>query len=55
MSFSNRGFSHLRPGAWLKPVIEKPAKAGSGICLLTHPALKDRSNTLRARPLKRPP
>ncbi len=40
-SFSNRGFSHRRPGAWLKPVLEKPAKAGSGICFLAHPALKE--------------
>ena len=25
-SFSNSGFSQRRPGAWLKPVFEKPAK-----------------------------
>ena len=53
-SFSN-GFSHGCPSGWLKPVFEKPAKAGSGIHPFANPALKDRSNTLRARPLKRPP
>ncbi len=54
-SFSNSGFSQRRPGAWLKPVCEKPAKAGSHTHLPAYPALKDRSTTLRARPLKRSP
>lgn len=34
------GFSQRRPGAWLKPVFEKPAKAGSGARLPAYPALK---------------
>ena len=32
-------------GSWLKPLLEKPAKAGSTLASPGHPALKDRSNT----------
>ena len=39
-SFSNSGFSQRRPGAWLKPVFEKPAKAGSDTRLPAFPGPK---------------
>ena len=44
-SFSSGGFSPRGPGAWLKPLPEKPAEAGFGSRLPAHPALKGRSTT----------
>ena len=52
--FSPRVSAPRGPGAWLKPLPEKPAEAGSSSRLPAHPALKNRSLTLRARLLKRP-
>ena len=54
--FSNRGFSQAEGPQWLKPQLEKdlerPFRSGG---VAADPGVNTGSNTLRARPLKRPP
>ena len=54
--FSNRGFSQAEGPQWLKPQLEKdlerPFRRGG---VAADPGVNTGSNTLRVRPLKRPP